>query len=66
MENMSDDQKQESFKQFDEYSQNASEADVEKIASKLDGMNRCPIAKVWGIRNQNVEVNKGPERCLGS
>lgn len=44
---MTEDEKKKSEEMFNEFSQNASEEDIKKIASKLDDMKKGPIAEIW-------------------
>ncbi|MGP1530073.1 MAG: YkvA family protein [Treponema sp.] len=44
---MTHDEKKKSEEMFDEFSQNASKEDITKIASKLDGMKKGPVAEIW-------------------
>ena len=40
---------------------NATEADIENVANKMDSMNRGPLAKVWDKVTQLWEAFKSPE-----
>ncbi|UTC63851.1 DUF1232 domain-containing protein [Treponema sp. OMZ 788] len=44
---MTEDERKKSEQMFNEFSQNASSEDIQKIASKLDDMKRGPIAEIW-------------------
>jgi len=53
-------------RELGKYSQEASQEDVDKIGSKLGGMKKGPIAKVWDNVQALWAMSKDPAAAWGS
>ena len=63
---MNQKQRENAQKKFNALKAQASDEDVNKIASKLDGMNKGKLKEVWGTVQQLWKLVKDPNAAWGA
>ena len=63
---MTSDEKRKSRELYEQYADGASEADVKKIAGKLDSMKKGPIAEIWDSVMALWKMIKDPHAAWGA
>ena len=63
---MTSDEKRKSRELYEQYADGASEADVKKIAGKLDSMKKGPIAEIWDSVTALWKMIKDPHAAWGA